>query len=158
MVTRPICILEVGSYLRHNNGTGAASCSVSLEVVTTLHLSRVKRLCLVSPTQTRRVQPEFKRKLRGGERFLLPLVSVALHLFGLALLAREVFGLTAGRLQICGGDVFFSTSLKQVRCKGGFVIFQESLTQPAPGEHLYLSKMQIVKKCCTIHLANEKPV
>ncbi len=123
MVACPICILEVGSYLSHNKGTGTASCSVSLEVVLTLHLFRAKRLCLVSPIQTRRVQPEFKRKLRGRAKISLPPVSVTPHLMGLATLAGEVFGLTAGVLQILYvGETYFFLSascLKQICCKAG---------------------------------------
>lgn len=121
----PICILRVGSYLRHNKGAGTTCCTVSREVVMTLHLSSVKRLCLVSPIQTRRVQPEFKRKLKGRGRFLLPPVSVTPHLLGLAPLEREVVDLTAG-WRYAGETHFFlpAPCLKQVCCKAGFVIFQ----------------------------------
>lgn len=72
-----------------------------------LRLSQVKRLCLVALIQTRRVHPEFKRKLRGRARFLLPPVSVTPHLLSLNPLSREVVGLTAGRLQILPISHFF---------------------------------------------------
>lgn len=106
-------IWEGGSYLNHNKGTGRASCSVSLQVVTTLHLSWARRLSLRSLIQTRRVQPEFKRKgeKEVEERDLLPPVSVTPHLLALAPLIRDVVGLTAGRLQTCGRDWFLSTTL-----------------------------------------------
>lgn len=118
-MTCPICILEVGSYLRHNKRTGTASCSVSLKVVMALHLFWGKRLCLIFPIQTRRVQPEFKRKLKGTARCWLPPVSVTPHL------AIEVLGFTSRRLQILSdGSIFLSTLLKQLSCKWGLDIFQ----------------------------------
>lgn len=161
----PIYILEVGSYRRRNKGTGTASCSVILEVVMTLHLSRVKRLCLVSPHPNKQSSARVQKEVESeSEIFAFPCVSYSVtpHLLGLAPLARGAFGLTAGRLQICGGDIYRSTSLKQVCWKGGFVIFHRIsrgiFGSASPrGEHLDLSKMQIVKKCCAIHLANEKP-
>lgn len=55
-------------------------------------------------------------------------MSVTPHLLGLAPLAREMFGLTAGRLQILivGETYFFlpASCLKQVGCKGVFGVFQ----------------------------------
>lgn len=76
VLTCPICILEVCSYLRHNKKTGAASCFVSLKAVTAPHLFGGNRLCLVflntNQESSARVQKEVER---DGKVFTSPCVS-----------------------------------------------------------------------------------
>lgn len=124
----PICILEAGSYLRHNKETGTASCSVSLEVVMTLHLS-LERRGFVSYLPSK--QGEFSQSSKGsweGERdSRFPLCQL-LPTFWVLLLWQEkcsVWQLVGCRY---AGETYSSSlpasSLKQVCCKGAFVVFQ----------------------------------
>lgn len=136
----------------------------------TLRLSRVKRLCLVSSIQTRRVQPEFKRKLREKAGFSLPTVSVTPYTFWVLLLWQKK--LLVWQLLGCryAGETYFFLPT--------FFLFETCVLyrmvchlQKNIKRNLWLSEPQRnpftshsasliwnVRNCIAIHLANENPM
>lgn len=110
-----------------------------------------------------RVQKEVEKE---SEIFTSHCVSYSLHLLGLAPLAGEIVGLTAVRLQICGRDIFISTSfffetsvLYWRVCHLPMSIKRNLRLSKPQGNSFTLdsaSLIQNVRNCIAMHLGNEK--